>query len=71
MLPYKPISEAAMHYVFLADYAFRALFCKDVFFKDEQEYRLVLPDKRISGSERFPVEISEKIEIVPLEKYVN
>lgn len=65
------IENGAKRYVFLADYAFRALFCKDVFFKDEQEYRIVLPDKRISGSERFPVEISEKIEIVPLEKYVK
>lgn len=34
-------------YTFYADYAFRVLFCKDVFFEKKQKYRIILPNKKI------------------------
>ena len=55
------------HYVFHADYAFRVLFCKDVFFTNEQEYRIVLPNERINEGTHYPVKISEDIKIAPIE----
>lgn len=58
-------------YVFRADYAYRALFCKDVFFKDEQEYRIVLPNEMITEGTRYPIKVSENIKIVPLEDFLK
>lgn len=65
------VENGAKRYVFRADYVYRVLFCKDVFFKDEQEYRIVLPDEMITEGTRYPVKLSENIEIVPLEEFVK
>lgn len=58
-------------YSFLADYAYRVLFCKDVFFEDEQEYRIVLPNETISCGTHFPVHIRQKIEIMSLDDFLE
>ena len=65
------VENGTKRYVFCADYVYRALFCKDVFFKDEQEYRIILPDELITEGTRYPVKLSESIEIVPLEVFVK
>lgn len=58
-------------YSFSAKYVYRALFCKDVFFSDEQEYRIVLPDETITESILYPVKLSEKISIMSLDDFMN
>ena len=65
-----PIIEGSKkRYSFNSKYIFRVLFCKDEFFKNEQEYRIVLPDERINTGKTYPVNLSEKIEVMPIEKF--
>jgi len=52
--------------VFSADYIFRILFCKDVYFEEEQEYRLLLPKETIDENKIYPVKYTQKIEIEDL-----
>ena len=67
-----PVIENGMkRYVFHADYVYRVLFCKDVFFEDEQEYRIVLPDEKITKGTHFPVQLSEDIEIRSLDEFMK
>lgn len=47
--------DGGTRYTFYADYAFRVLFCKDVFFEKEQEYRIVLPNEKIEAGMSYPV----------------
>lgn len=56
-------------YTFYADYAFRVLFCKDVFFEKEQEYRIVLPNEVIEEGKSYPVKLSEEYEICDLNSF--
>lgn len=65
------IENGKKTYSFVADYAYRVLFCKDVFFTDEQEYRIVLPDEKIFGSAKYPVNIRQKIDIVSIEEFMS
>ena len=58
-------------YSFAAKYAYRVLFCKDVFFEREQEYRLVLPEETIYKSTKYPVKIQESISIHPLDEFLR
>lgn len=58
-------------YSFVAKYAYRVLFCKDVFFKREQEYRLVLPEETIYEGIKYPVKIQESISILPLDELLK
>ena len=46
--------DGGIRYTFYADYAFRVLFCKDVFFEQEQEYRIVLPNETIEAGRVIP-----------------
>lgn len=45
---------------------FRVLFCKDVFFEKEQEYRIILPNEVIEDGKSYPVRLSEEYEICDL-----
>ena len=65
-----PVKENGMtRYTLYADYAYRVLFCKDVYFKEEQEYRIVLPDDIIESGTIYPVCLSCKYEILDLEEF--
>lgn len=55
------VSNGATQYTFCADYVYRALLCKDIFFEDEQEYRIVLPTETIDSSKIYPVKYSNAI----------
>lgn len=50
-------------------YAYRALFCKDEYFKEQQEYRIILPNIKIEKSTIYPVTISEAIKVVSLDDF--
>lgn len=56
-------------YTFCADYAYRVLFCKDVFFRNEQEYRIVLPTESIDKGTKYPVKLSTKYKIFDLDNF--
>lgn len=57
-------------YSFHVDYVYRVLFCKDVFFEREQEYRIVLPSEEILTGTMYPVEYSTKIAIQDLDEFL-
>ena len=61
--------NGSTHYSFKVKYAYRALFCKDVFFDKEQEYRIVLPNEKIDKGESYPIKLSKKYEIFDLEEF--
>lgn len=63
------IKDGKTTYSFQADYVFRALFCKDVFFSDEQEYRIVLPHEKVSKGTSYQVKLSESIKILSLSEF--
>ena len=58
--------DKGTRYTFYEDYAFRVLFCKDVFFEKEQEYRIILPNEAIEDGKSYPVRLSEEYEICDL-----
>lgn len=56
-------------YMFRDDYAYRVLFCKDVFFCNEQEYRILLPNDVIQRGTNYPVKLSTKYNLYDLEAF--
>ena len=56
---------------FTVDMAYRHLFCKDTFFSDEQEYRIVLPEESINIGKTYPVDFCEQIEIYDLDEFYS
>ena len=63
--------DGGIRYTFYADYAFRVLFCKDVFFEKEQEYRIVLPNETIEAGKSYPVRLSKDYEIIDLHTFFD
>lgn len=63
------VEKGKTTYSFMAEYAYRVLFCKDIFFKREQEYRIVLPEETIYEGTKYPVKIQENISIQPLDDF--
>ena len=67
-----PVKEdGKVKYVFCADYVYRSLFCKDVFFRQEQEYRIVLPEESISEGKHYPVKLGTGIQMMPLDEFMK
>ena len=58
-------------YKFIAKYVYRALLCKDVYFKDEQEYRIVLPNEEIDVGTAYPVKYRNEIRVMNLDSFFN
>lgn len=56
---------------FCVDYVYRSLFCKDVFFEKEQEYRIVLPEESISEGKHYPVNLSKAIQMMTLDEFMK
>ena len=63
--------DGAKKYVFLEEYVYRSLFCKDMFFKNQQEYRIVLSDNRIEEPQVFHIDLSVKPKIFDLDMILN
>ena len=57
------IKNGMTTYSLYAENAYRVLFCKDIFFADEQEYRIVLPDEIINEGTLYPVNLSTKYKV--------
>lgn len=58
-------------YTFSEKYVYRALLCKDIFFKNEQEYRIILPKEKIQEGKIYKVNIENDISVVDLEDLFN
>lgn len=58
-------------YKFLEKYVYRCLLCKDSYFKNEQEYRIVLQNEKIESSKIYQVKYTQKIDVVALEEFLN
>lgn len=61
--------EGGVKYTFSANYVYRSLLCKDIFFKEEQEYRFILPKDRISLGTIYPINFEETISVVDLDVF--
>lgn len=58
-------------YRFLAKYVYRSLLCKDVYFRDEQEYRIILLNDEISKGTCFSVRYSHNIRVMDLDDFFD
>lgn len=47
----------------------KLLFAKDDYYKDEQEFRIILTNKSIDGGKGFPFETSLQIPVIDLDKF--
>lgn len=65
------VEKGKTTYSFAAKYAYRVLFCKDVFFEREQEYRFVLPEEIIHSGTKYPVKIQENIPVYPIDQFLK
>ena len=63
------VEDGKTTYTFYADYAFRVLFCKDVYFSEEQEYRILIPSETIIESKIYPTQITSKITVVSIDNF--
>ena len=65
------VEDGRETYSFYEDFAYRVLFCKDVFFKDEQEFRFVMPEEYISVGTNYPVNLRDTYKIEELESFMR
>ena len=56
-------------YSFDEAYVYRALFCKDICFKDHQEYRFVIPSRKIERPQEIEVSLNCQIELTDLQTF--
>ena len=63
------VSNGGEMYTFCADYVYRALLCKDVYYINEQEYRFLLPNKEIKEGTIFKIELDEKVQVQSLDSF--
>lgn len=60
--PPKKVGKATT-YSFNAEYVYRCLFCKDIFFQNEQEYRILLPNYSITTPTEFKIPLTTPIKL--------
>lgn len=66
----KPVKVAnGTKYTFSANYVYRSLLCKDVFFENEQEYRFILPEQRITEGKIFKATLNKVLELMDLSEF--
>lgn len=63
--------DGGTKYTFNAKYVYRCLFCKDVFFEKEQEYRILLPEEKIISPQEFYVPLSTPIKLFNMKDILN
>lgn len=59
-----------MNYMFRDDYAYRVLFCKYVFFCNEQEYHILLQNDVIQRGTNYSVKLSTKYNLYDMEAFL-
>lgn len=68
--PPRRINGQTVH-SFNSKYTYRCLLCKDVYFEDEQEFRFILPKRKISEAMEFDFTTSEIIEMQDLSTFFS
>ncbi len=63
--------KGGIKYSFSADYVYRSLFCKDKFFENENEFRILLPDKEIFEPKEFYVRTTSPIKLFDIDSILN
>lgn len=63
--------DGIIRYTFNVKYVYRCLFCKDMFFKEEQEYRILLPEKKIIAPQEFYVPLSTPIKLFNMKEILD
>lgn len=58
-------------YTFSANYVYRSLLCKDEFFSKEQEYRFILPDRKINEGTIFNIDFKGMVDVQSLDNFWN
>ncbi|WP_294777202.1 hypothetical protein [uncultured Eubacterium sp.] len=61
--------EGGLKCSFSEKYVYRSLLCKDVFFKNEQEYRFILPNDKISKGTIYSIKPEQIISVVDLKEF--
>lgn len=61
--------EEGLKYTFSAKYVYRSLLCKDVFFRNEQEYRFILPNDKINKGTIYSIKPEQTISVVDLKEF--
>lgn len=61
--------DGNLTYTFYDKYVYRSLLCKDVFFKNEQEYRFVLPNDKIKKGTIYYIKPEQTISVVDLKEF--
>lgn len=49
--------------------AWRHLLCKDLFFKDEQEFRFILPQEKINGGSLYEIDAPSDVQIIDFDEF--
>ncbi len=60
------IVENIKKYSFNVKYVYRILLCKDIYFANEHEFRIILPKEKIEKSKTYHVDLSDKITLCDL-----
>jgi len=65
-------TEDGLVYSFAPDYVYRVLFCKDIFFTNEQEFRILLPKDFIKEPTEYSITYNEsRMTLVSLDDLFN
>lgn len=62
--------NGVLRYLFYADYAYRVLFCKDEYFTNEQEFRIVLPGEKIEEGKAYPIKLSSEYIVQDISNFI-
>lgn len=68
----EPVKEGngSVQVIYESD-AWRHLLCKDVFFKQEQEFRFILPEEKIDGGSLYKVDVPDNVKIMDLDEFFS
>ncbi len=65
------IVDGYKKYTFKAEYVYRSLLCKDNYFINEQEYRIMLPEQEISVPKEYSIGTSLPIKLFDIDYILN
>lgn len=63
--------NGGIKYSFSANYVYRCLFCKDIYFQNEQEYRILLPKTSIDSPQEFQIPLTSPIKLFDIDEILS
>lgn len=64
-------SDGKSVYSLKAKNIYRCLFCKDIYFQNEQEYRILLPEITITSPKEFQIPLTSPIKLFDIDKILS